>query len=139
MNTLVLQVICAILFGTYDLSIKLASGSGNPTALAFLVQLASAITLAFILLRQSFSEPLKYPTSPLFAIAAGVLIAIALSLLFFILKNGGLPSSSVIPFTLIGRNLILVILSVIFLKDNLSSTRLLGLTLGFISLFLINR
>jgi hypothetical protein len=59
MNTLVLTIICAMLFGSYDLSIKLASGSGSPTALAFLVQLASTITLAFILLRQTFGASIN--------------------------------------------------------------------------------
>jgi uncharacterized membrane protein len=76
---------------------------------------------------------------PFWAIVAGILMALALNLLFFILKNGGLPSSSVIPFTIIGRNLVLVVLSVIILRDNLSVTKALGILLGFTSLFLISK
>ena len=63
----------------------------------------------------------------------------ALNLLFYLLKNSGLQASTIIPFTLIGRNLVLVILSLLIFRDTLSFSRIIGLALGLTSLFLINR
>lgn len=139
MNSLVLTLLCAILFGVYDLMIKLASGSGNPTALAFVVQLASTLTLGLFLARPLLSGTSQFSANPVFAIMAGVTIAVALNLLFFILKTSEVQPTIILPFTLIGRNLVFIILSVLLLGNTLTSTRSLGLGLGLISLFLINR
>ena len=139
MNTLLLTFICAVLFGVYDLFIKLASGSGNPTALAFVVQLASTLTLGAFITRPLFSGSIQFSANPVYAVLAGITIAIALNLLFFILKIPGTQSSLIIPFTLIGRNLVLVILSILILRINLSPLRLSGLILGLISIFLISK
>lgn len=139
MNTLLLTFICAVLFGVYDLFIKLASGSGSPTALAFVVQLASTLTLGIFLARPLLSGTIQFSANPLYAVLAGITMAIALNLLFFILKLSGAQPTTILPLTLIGRNLIFIALCVVLLRANLSLTRALGLTLGFISLFLINR
>ncbi len=139
MNPIVLTLLCAVLFGVYDLLIKLASGSGNPTALAFVVQLASTLTLGAFMTRLALTSTLQLPTNPLYALLAGAIIALALNLLFSILKMPGVQPTSFLPFTLIGRNLVFVSLSILLLGSSLTPTRSIGLGLGLISLFLINR
>lgn len=139
MNPVILTLTCALLFGVYDLLIKLASGSGNPTALAFVVQLASTVTLGSLIIRPLLTGTLSLSTNPIFAILAGSVIALALNLLFFTLKLPGAQPTTILPVTLIGRNLVLVALSVIVLGNTLTPTRTLGLVLGLFSLFLISR
>lgn len=139
MNTPFMTLICAVLFGFYDLLIKLASGSGNPTALAFVVQLTSTLALGVFLARPLFSGSIQFSANPLYAVLAGITMAVSLNLLFFILKIPGTQPTAILPLTLIGRNLIFITLCVVLLRANLTFTRALGLALGFISLFLINR
>src|SRR3989339_19591 len=107
MNTSVLLIICAILFGSYDLAIKLTSGSGNPTARALIVQIFSVLTLALLTLFEPLAQSLIFTPNLLYAGIAGILMGFALNLLFSLLKNSGLQTSSILPFALIGRNLVL--------------------------------
>jgi len=139
MKTLLLIPLCALIFGSYDFAVKLASGSGNPTALALVVQLASVATLGVFSLRQPISKSFLLTPNLIYAIIAGILMGFALNLLLYLLKNSGLQASTIIPFTLIGRSLVLVTLSLLILRENLTAPRLLGLLLGLTSLFLINK
>ena len=139
MRIIFLIPLCALIFGSYDFAVKLASGSGNPTALALVVQLASVATLAVLALRQPISKSFLLTPNLIYSIIAGILMGFALNLLFYLLKNSGLQASTIIPFTLIGRNLVLVILSLLIFRDTLSLSRIIGLTLGLASLFLIIR
>jgi len=88
-------IICILLFGSYDLFIKLAANKSEPVLGAFIVQLISAVFIGFILLatRQSLG---KFSFN-LYSITAGVLIASALIILFMLLKNQNNPASIILP------------------------------------------
>jgi uncharacterized membrane protein len=136
-----LAVISAVLFGGYDLAIKLTAEKNDPALAALIVQISSAITLAIILGTQLWinqSELVISNNNWKYAVLAGVLISLALYTLLIVLKSPLSQASTTLPSILIERNLILVILSLVFLGEKLTGLQILGLLLGITGLGIIN-
>ena len=117
MNVLLSSIGIAVLFGTYDLFIKLGAGRLDPALGAMVTQIASAVTLVcvflFQLLKPGAPRPQATAQGIIFVAIAGVLIAAALIFLFFVLQNKTAKATTTLPTILILRNITLVILGVI--------------------------
>lgn len=142
MKITILTLTTAILFGTYDLFIKLSSNKIDPITGSLIVQTTSALSVAAILMFNQFLTPSLTNTIASsdikLSIIAGVLISLALVCLFIILKNPTTKTATTLPTILITRNLTLIILSLILLKERLSPTQALGLILSLTGLWFIN-
>lgn len=137
MNIKLSTITIAVLFGTYDLFIKLGAGSLNPALGAMITQIASAVTLSLAY----FALPKASTISSVglfYVISAGILIALALLFLFFVLQNTSAKATTILPTILILRNVTLVILGVIVLKENLSVLKALGLAISLLGIYLIS-
>ncbi|MBU1966712.1 EamA family transporter [Patescibacteria group bacterium] len=136
-----LALISAVLFGGYDLVIKLTATKSDPALGALLVQVSSAITLAIILTIQFLRKRPEVMISNdgwKYSILAGVLISLALYALFAVLKSPLTKASTTLPSILIGRNIVLIMLSLVLLGEKLTKLQILGLLLGIAGLGIIN-
>jgi len=142
MNLFLSSTIIAVIFGTYDLFIKLGAGRIDPTLGAMLTQAASALTLVgvflFQFLKPEASRPLTTAQGILFVITAGILIAIALIFLFFLLQRETTKVTTTLPTILILRNLTLVILGIFVLREKLSGIKVIGIALSLLGVYLIS-
>lgn len=136
-----LTLISAVMFGSYDLVIKLTAAKGNPALGALIVQAISAITMAIILgIIFLTNRPELAITSSgwKYAVLAGVIISLALFALFIVLRSPLSQASTTLPSILIGRNLVLIILSLVILGEKLTKFQVMGLILGITGLGIIN-
>ncbi len=142
MNTFLLTVGIAMLFGIYDLFIKLGAGKISPSLGAMLTQTTSAFVLVGIFLLQLRSSGIVKQTITtegiFFVVSAGILIAAALVLLFFLLQNKDITTATTLPVILILRNVTLVTLAVLVLRENLTLTKILGLSISLLGIYLIS-
>jgi uncharacterized membrane protein len=132
----------AILFGAYDLFIKLGAGKISPSLGAMLTQTTSTLVLVVIFLLQLRSsgvvKQLITLEGILFVVLAGILIAVALVLLFSLLQNKDITTATTLPVILILRNVTLVTLALIVLHENLTLTKILGLSMSLLGIYLIS-
>lgn len=142
MTTTLTIIVIAVLYGTYDLFIKLGAGRIDPALGAMLTQIASALTLVGIFIFQYLKPGAPRPQTTtqgvVFVTLAGVLIATALIFLFFVLQNKATKVTTAIPTILILRNVILVSLGVLVLGEKLSITQSFGIGLSLIGIYLIS-
>lgn len=142
MTTTFAIITIAILYGTYDLFIKLGAGRIDPALGAMFTQIASALTLVGIFIFQYFKPGAPRPQTTiqgvLFVSLAGVLIATALIYLFFVLQNKETKVATAIPIILILRNVTLVSLGILVLGEKLSFTQSFGIGLSLIGIYLIS-
>lgn len=142
MNVLQYSIGIAILFGIYDLFIKLGAGRLDPALGAMITQVSSAVTLVGVFLFQSLKPDAPRPQATIQGIAfvtiAGILIAIALICLFFVLQNKAARATTILPTILILRNITLVMLGIIVLREQLSLVKILGIAISFLGIYLIS-
>lgn len=141
MNILLPSIGIALLFGAYDLLIKLGAGRIDPALGAMLTQIASATTLVAVSLYQfitSNARPIITWQGLTFVIVAGVLIALALVFLFFVLQNKAAKATTTLPSILILRNITLVLLGVIVLKEKIGLLKIIGLSISLFGIYLIS-
>jgi len=141
MNLLISSTIIATLYGAYDFFIRLSVTKINPALGAFLTQVFSALTILLILLYQKFI--LKLPSFKmtfqglLFVATAGFLIGLALFSLFIFFQLKNVKFSIAQPTILILRNLTVIILGILILKEKLSLAKIIGLTLSLGGIYLL--
>ncbi|GEM_PF-2645073 len=143
MTTFFTIISIAILYGTYDLFIKLAAGRINPALGAMITQIASAFALILYtglntLLRSDNAQVKIAPLGIFFVILAGITIAAALILLFTLLQNKEIKATTAFPTILILRNVTLVTLGILVLGEKLSITKSFGIGLSLIGIYLIS-
>lgn len=132
----------AILYGTYDLFIKLGARRIDPALGAMLTQVTSSLTLVgvfiFQFLKPRAPQPQTTSQGIVFVILAGVLIATALTFLFFVLQNKATKATTAIPTILILRNVTLVTLGVLVLGEKLNIVKAFGIGLSLVGVYLIS-
>lgn len=138
MNIMLYSIGIAVLFGTYDLFIKLGAGRLDPAFGAMITQIASALTLVGIFLYKKTSRPLITIPGTLYVTIAGVLIATALIFLFFLLQNKSAKATTTLPTILILRNITLVILGVFVLREKITILKTLGIATSLLGIYLIS-
>lgn len=137
MNIVLSSIGIAVLFGTYDLFIKLGAGRLDPALGAMLTQIASAATLTIAFFIGS-NNTKATPEGIVYVSIAGVLIALALLFLFFVLQNTSAKATTILPTILILRNITLVILGIIVLREKLTLLKSLGLAISLLGIYLIS-
>lgn len=142
MTTTLTIIVIAVLYGTYDLFIKLGAGRIDPALGAMMTQIASAFSLMgvflFQILKPDASRPQATIQGVVFVTLAGVLIATALIFLFFVLQSKETKVTTAIPIILILRNVTLVLLSVFILREKITIIKSLGIGLSLIGVYLIS-
>lgn len=142
MNIVLSSIGIAVLFGTYDLAIKLGAGRIDPALGAMTTQIASALTLVGVFLYQVFKPGTPRPQTTIegffFVIVAGVLIASALLFLFFVLQNKEAKATTTLPMILILRNVTLVILGMLILREKVSFMKALGIAVSLLGIYMIS-
>ncbi len=142
MTTTLMIITIAMLYGTYDLFIKLGAGRIDPVLGAMTTQIASALALVVVFIFQFLEPGTPRPQATtqgvVFVTLAGVLIATALILLFFVLQNKAIKATTAIPTILILRNVTLVTLGILVLGEKLSITKSFGIGLSLIGIYLIS-
>ncbi len=142
MNIVLSSIGIAVLFGTYDLFIKLGAGRLDPALGAMVTQVASALTLVGVFLFQYLKPGAPRPQATvqgiLFVTIAGVLIATALIFLFFLLQNKAAKATTTLPTILILRNITLVVLGVIVLQEKISVLKIIGVGISLLGIYLIS-
>lgn len=131
-------------FGLYDFFIKLASGKTSPVVGSIICQFFSFLSIAvyWLYIALVIKQPdlnLLNKKGFVFSSIAGVLISLALVSLFYCLQNPHAKTTIVMPLTLILRNIVLVLLSVIILKEDLSLVKIIGLVFSLTGIYLITR
>lgn len=142
MNIFLSTVTIAVIFGTYDVFIKLGAGRIDPALGAWLTQLASTLTLTIFLCVQLLTK--KAPGTPmtgpglLIVTVAGVLIALALAMLFFLLQNKAAQATTTLPTILFLRNITLVILGIFILREQVTIIKITGVVTCLFGIYLIS-
>lgn len=138
MNIVLSSIGIAILFGTYDIFIKLGAGRLDPALGAMITQVASATTLVIAYLFSSSKTSRISPYGLAYVIIAGILIALALLFLFTLLQNKSARATTILPSILILRNVTLVILGVIVLREKVTLLKTLGIATSLLGIYLIS-
>ena len=143
MTTIITLTISSLLFGFYDMLLKLSAGKLPPLTNSLLVQLSSVATILIVILVRLIAGQKELSLTSLLtknlslSITAGITISLALICLTYSLTQIQVKVSTIMSAVIIGRNLSLILLSVIFLKESLSPNQILGLVLGFAGLFFL--
>jgi len=142
MNIILVSIISAVLFGTYDLFIKLSAGKINPGLGVVVCQTASALTMGlFVAYQQVVAKSFqpKISTGGVFWVSiAGAFIATALLLLLIVLSNKSAKATTIMPMVLILRNVTVVLLGVLVLKEQLGVLKILGIAISLLGVYLIS-
>ena len=130
----------SILYGTYDLFIKLGAEHMDPTLGAMITQITSALTLILFfglntVLRGENAQG-KITLLGIFSvILAGIIIATALIFLFVLLQNNEVKATSTIPTILILRNITLITLGILILGEKITILKSFGMGLSLIAIY----
>lgn len=142
MTTTLTIIVIAVLYGTYDLFIKLGAGGIDPALGAMMTQIASALTVAAFLGYRIFNKQITgltvTPLGIVFVVIAGTLIAIGLILLFIILQQPTVRASSALPMILILRNVTAVLLVILVFREKLSAIKSIGIAISLLGVYLIS-
>lgn len=142
MTTTLTIIVIAVLYGTYDLFIKLGAGRIDPALGAMMTQIASALTVAAFLDYRIFNKQITgltvTPLGIVFVVIAGTLIAIGLILLFIILQQPTVRASSALPMILILRNVTAVILVILVFREKLTAIKSIGIAISLLGVYLIS-
>lgn len=129
-------------FGFYDFLIKLSSGKISPligpVICQFFSALSATVIMGFVLVYWKNAKLTSISSRGLILSAlAGIMITLALFGLFYYLQNSQAKISSTLPIVLILRNIILVLLGVIVLKEDFGIFKIIGLIFSFGGIYLI--
>ena len=141
MNLILPTVLTAVIFGTYDLFIKLGAGRLDPALGAMLTQIASATTLIIYFVISSLrAGAARLPANwqgVVIVTIAGILIAVALVMTFTILQSKAAKATTTLPTILFIRNLTLVTLGILVLRENVTFVKVLGIATCILGVYLI--
>lgn len=142
MTTTFSIITIAILYGTYDLFIKLGAGRIHPALGAMLTQLISTLTVAAFLAYRIFNKQIAdltvTPLGIVFVVIAGTLIAFGLILLFILLQKPTLRASSALPMILILRNVVAITLIALVFREKLTAIKFVGILMSLFGVYVIS-
>lgn len=141
MNITISILITALLFGLYDVCIKLSSGTINPVLGAIVVQTTSALTAILYLVFLYTKDQQLIRSTPVGGVIisslAGVLITIALVSLMYVLSQPAIRASQTLPSILVLRNTTLVLISIVFLQERFTVQNSLGLVISLVGVYVL--
>lgn len=142
MQVFVSAISIGVLYGVYDLFIKLSANRVSPAVGALVTQLFSVVLIGgFIVYQRFIAKTLELKIEPKGLVSAGIagiLIGLALILLFVLLQNKEIKVISILPTMLVVRTLSVIILGALFLKESMNPAQITGFILSVIGIYLIN-
>jgi transporter family protein len=128
----------AVLYGAHQIFTKLAAERISDGVGGFVVEASAAMTILIYLLwlrlghrwNQSFTG-----SGVFYSVLTGICVGVG-TIFFFVLFQKGGPLSSV-PMILAGGAAIMAVAGIVFFKEPASWTRIIGITLALLGLFLL--
>lgn len=141
MNILISIVTIGALYGFYDFFIKLSAGRIDSTIGALVCQLFSVLTIIFLFIYRRYvlkNYLIKINWQGfMFVATAGILIGLALVSLFFFFTNKNEKAITAFPVITSLRNITLIFLGIIILKENFTFVKAIGFLFSLIGVYFL--
>jgi len=131
-------IFAALLYGLHQVFTKLASDHIGDGLGGFIVEGTAALTIAFYLIYLRFFSKWDQASTGrgiLFSVLTGLCVGAGTVMFFLLFQKGG-PLSAV-PMVLAGGAALMALVGVLFFKEPASLTRLSGILMSLIGLFLL--
>ena len=128
----------ALLYGLHQIFTKIASNHIGDGLGGFIVEATATLTIACYLVYLRFFGLWNQPsnaTGVFYSVLTGVCVGVGTIFFFLLFQKGG-PLSAV-PAILAGGAALMALAGIFFFKESLSITRLLGILLSIVGLFLL--
>jgi transporter family protein len=131
-------IAAAVLYGLHQVFTKLAANRIGDGIGGFIVELSAALIIAFYLIYLRFFSEWKQPVSNegvFYSVLTGICVGAGTVMFFLLFQKGG-PLSAV-PMVLAGGAALMAIVGILFLKEPATITRVSGILLSLLGLFLL--
>ncbi|MDP2908023.1 MAG: EamA family transporter [Nanoarchaeota archaeon] len=131
-------LVAALAYGLHNIFTKIAAGHISDALGAFLLEItASVCILLYIFFLITTNEKFSFSSrGVIFSIVAGICVGVGTVLYFYIFSHGG-ELSIAGPLVLVGGVLLMAVAGIIFFKEKVSLIKIVGITLGIISLWML--
>jgi transporter family protein len=133
-----LAVGAAVLYGLHQVFTKLASASISDGLGGFVVEASAALTILLYLVFLKFGgnwNQTSTTSGVFYSVLTGICVGVGTIFFFLLFQKGG-PLSAV-PMILAGGATIMAVAGILFFKEPASATRLIGIVLALVGLFLL--
>jgi transporter family protein len=131
-------IAAAVLYGLHQVFTKLASERIGDGLGGFIVELSAALIIALYLVYLKFFSEWKQPITTrgvFYSVLTGLCVGAGTVAFFLLFQKGG-PLSAV-PMVLAGGAALMAVVGILFFREQASPTRLTGIALSLIGLFLL--
>jgi len=131
-------IAAAVLYGLHQVFTKLAADRIGDGLGGFVVEITAALIIAFYLVYLRFFSEWKQPVSNegvFYSVLTGICVGAGTVMFFLLFQKGG-PLSAV-PMVLAGGAALMAIVGILFLKEPATITRVSGILLSLLGLFLL--
>jgi transporter family protein len=131
-------IAAAVLYGLHQVFTKLAANRIGDGIGGFIVELSAALIIAFYLIYLRFFSEWKQPVSNdgvFYSVLTGICVGAGTVMFFLLFQRGG-PLSAV-PMVLAGGAALMAVVGILFLKEPATITRVSGILLSLLGLFLL--
>jgi len=131
-------IAAAVLYGLHQVFTKLAADRIGDGLGGFVVEVTAALIIAFYLVYLRFFSEWKQPVSSegvFYSVLTGICVGAGTVMFFLLFQKGG-PLSAV-PMVLAGGAALMAIVGILFLKEPVTITRVSGIVLSLLGLFLL--
>jgi len=131
-------IAAAVLYGLHQVFTKLAADRIGDGLGGFIVEITAALIIAFYLIYLRFFSEWKQPVSNegvFYSVLTGICVGAGTVMFFLLFQKGG-PLSAV-PMVLAGGAALMAIVGILFLKEPVTITRVSGIVLSLLGLFLL--
>ena len=131
-------IAAAVLYGLHQVFTKLAANRIGDGIGGFIVEISAALIIAFYLIYLRFFSKWKQPVSNegvFYSVLTGICVGAGTVMFFLLFQKGG-PLSAV-PMVLAGGAALMAIVGILFLKEPATITRVSGILLSLLGLFLL--
>ena len=131
-------IAAAVLYGLHQVFTRLAADRIGDGLGGFVVEITAALIIAFYLVYLRFFSEWKQPVSNegvFYSVLTGICVGAGTVMFFLLFQKGG-PLSAV-PMVLAGGAALMAIVGILFLKEPATITRVSGILLSLLGLFLL--
>lgn len=140
MNWILLPLLAAVFFGTYNIFLKVSSQHINEILGLIILQAVALLVGLFLFILVKFSGQSIEITNKgfIYAALAGLFVGLAELTSFYVFSRGTMANVG-IPIVIGGSVLIATLLSVFFLKEGITYAHYLGILFVILGIFLLAR
>ena len=131
-------IAAAVLYGLHQVFTKLAANRIGDGIGGLIVEISAALIIGFYLIYLRFFSEWKQPVSNegvFYSVLTGICVGAGTVMFFLLFQKGG-PLSAV-PMVLAGGAALMAIVGILFLKEPVTITRVSGIVLSLLGLFLL--